>query len=82
MTCREFVDFLMDYLEQSLPTAQREIFEGHFEACPGCVTYLETYRETLRLEKTLWGDDPDARVPEEVPVGLVAAILAARAADS
>ncbi len=82
MTCREFVDFLMDYLEQSLPTAQREIFEGHFEECPGCVTYLETYRETVRLEKTLCGDDPDAPVSEDVPEGLVAAILAARAADS
>ena len=82
MTCREFVDFLMDYLDQSLPTAQREIFEGHFVECPGCVTYLETYRETLRLEKTLCGDDPDAPVPEDVPEGLVAAILAARGPDS
>ena len=82
MTCREFVDFLMDYLDQALPTAQREIFDVHLEACPGCVTYLDTYRETLRLEKTLCGDDPDAPVPEDVPEPLVAAILAARAADS
>ena len=82
MKCREFVDFLMDYLEQSLPQTQREIFEGHLDECPGCITYLETYRETVRLEKALCGDDPDAPLPEDVPERLVAAILAARASDS
>ena len=82
MTCREFVDFLMEYLEQSLPQTQREVFEGHLGECPGCVTYLETYRETLRLEKSLCGDDPDAPIPEDVPERLVAAILAARSAES
>ena len=82
MTCREFVDFLMEYLEQSLPMAQRDVFEAHLGECPGCVTYLETYRETLRLEKSLCGDDPDAPIPEDVPERLVAAILAARSAES
>ncbi len=82
MNCSEFVEFLMDYLEQSLPKAQRETFEGHLDECPSCVTYLETYRETVRLEKTLCGDDPDAPVPEDVPERLIAAILAARAVES
>ena len=82
MTCREFVDFLMDYLEQSLPKTQRETFEEHLGDCPSCVTYLETYAETVRLEKTLCEDDPDGPVPEDVPEQLVAAILAARASDS
>ena len=78
ITCREFVDFLMDYLEESLPEAERRVFELHMDACPSCVTYLDTYRETVRLGREICRD-PEGPVPEEVPEGLVQAILAARA---
>ena len=45
--------------------------------CPGCETYLETYRETIRLGKECFCGGSDA-LPEHVPEGLVQAILAAR----
>jgi anti-sigma factor RsiW len=72
------VDFLMDYLEDALPAEQRGAFEGHMDDCPGCVTYLDTYRETVRLGREICGD-PEGPVPEDVPELLVRAILAARA---
>ena len=77
MNCREFADFLMDYIDETLPTAQRATFEEHMDLCPSCITYLDTYRETVRLGKALLcrTDDP---IPEDVPEDLVAAILAAR----
>ena len=77
MNCREFVDFLMDYLDDNLPAAQHATFRGHMEECPGCGRYLETYRETVRLGKACC-EDPDGPVPADVPDALVAAILAAR----
>ncbi len=77
MNCREFVDFLMDYLEEQLPDRQRRVFETHMDDCPTCVTYLDTYRETARVGRELCSD-PDGPVPEEVPEGLVRAVLAAR----
>ena len=76
MTCREFVDFLLDYLERTLPTEQRDVFEEHIGEGPTCVTYVETYKETIRLGQLC--RDSDGPVPEEVPEGLVRAILAAR----
>ena len=76
MNCREFVEFLMDYLDESLPSNQLHTFRQHLQACPGCETYLDTYRETVKLGKMC--GDPDAPVPEEVPETLVRAILAAR----
>jgi len=79
MTCREFLDFLMDYLEGELPRAESETFETHMRDCPPCVTYLDTYRETVRLGKELLCPADDS-IPEEVPAGLVEAILAARSA--
>jgi anti-sigma factor RsiW len=81
MNCREFVDFLMDYLEDALPAAQRTVFIAHLDGCPACITYLETYRETVRLGKQLCGD-PEGPVPQEVPEDLVQAILAARSGAS
>ncbi len=77
MNCREFVDFLMDYLEENLPHAQHVTFRAHMEECPGCELYLDTYRETVRLGKTCC-EDPEGPVPADVPEALVEAILAAR----
>ncbi len=77
MNCREFVDFLMDYLDGVLSAAQREIFEEHMDDCPACVTYLDTYRETVRLGREIC-PDPEGPVPDGVPEDLIQAILAAR----
>jgi anti-sigma factor RsiW len=79
VNCREFVDFLMAYLDGELSPAEREVFQQHTVDCPPCQTYLDTYRETVRIGGALC--EPDGPVPEDVPDELVAAILAAREAD-
>ncbi len=78
MTCQEFVDFLMAYLDGELPTAQRDAFDEHMGLCPQCVTYLDTYRESVQLGRQALCESGDAPVPEDVPEDLVKAILAAR----
>ncbi len=79
MNCREFVDFLMDYMDETLLDTERRTFDQHIRDCPGCGTYLDTYRETVRLGRELCRD-PEGEVPEDVPEALVSAILAARSA--
>jgi anti-sigma factor RsiW len=79
MNCREFVEFLMDYLDDTLPGRQRAVLAEHMDECPDCAVYLETYRETVRLGRRICRD-PEGPVPEDVPEGLVEAILAARRA--
>ncbi len=80
MNCREFVDFLMTYLDEELPEAQRSVFEEHMRECPQCVVYLDTYKETVRLSKEAceMADDPAGGIPEDVPEDLVQAVLQAR----
>lgn len=80
MTCREFIEFLMDYSDGLLPDAQRAEFDAHLAECPWCVNYLRTYQETVRLGKSALAST-NAPVPEEVPDDLVKAILAARATE-
>jgi len=76
LTCRELIDFIAAYLDADLSPQQRDAFEYHLSLCPHCVHYLESYRETLRLEKQICADEDP--IPADVPEELVAAILAAR----
>jgi anti-sigma factor RsiW len=75
MTCREFVGFLMDYLNGEVSPQQRQAFEEHLAECDNCVAYLQNYRETIRLGQGVFGR-PDDPVPADVPEDLVQAILA------
>jgi anti-sigma factor RsiW len=77
MTCRDFIEFLMEYLSDGLSAEERAIFDAHLAECPWCVAYLKTYRETVALEKAALAD-PEVGVPEDAPEELVQAVLAAR----
>jgi anti-sigma factor RsiW len=79
MTCREFVEFLDDYLSGALHTARRSLFDRHLAACPDCRHYLDSYRKTVLLGRAAFCED-EGPVPREVPEDLVKAILAARPA--
>jgi anti-sigma factor RsiW len=77
VTCREFSDFIGDYLAGELPGTVHTGFERHLELCPNCRRYLRSYEETVKLGRHAFGD-PNALLPSEVPEELVTAILAAR----
>ena len=77
MRCREFIDFLLEYLLGELSASAGAEFERHLADCPDCSAYLKSYEETIELGKGVF-TDPDASVPKEVPEELVQAILASR----
>ncbi|HZE88404.1 MAG TPA: zf-HC2 domain-containing protein [Verrucomicrobiae bacterium] len=77
LICRDFVEFLDDYLFATLGEERRAVFEAHLAVCPPCVSYMKSYLATIRLEKAAF-DAPDQPVPSEVPEDLVQAILKAR----
>ncbi len=80
LTCRELADFVMDYLDDVLPGAERAAFEAHLAECEDCIVYLRSYREAVRLGK-IFGTSDDGRAPE-MPEELVQAILAGRRAKT
>lgn len=73
MSCREVVEFLMDYATGELDAATRARFDAHIAACPACVKFLASYQEAVRLGKAAYNEPC-----EEIPVELVRAIMAAR----
>jgi anti-sigma factor RsiW len=72
VTCRDVIEFLIDYCDGALPQAERALFDAHLAECPDCVAYLHNYERTLKLEKAAF-DSP----PPEMPQALVQAIVAA-----
>jgi anti-sigma factor RsiW len=79
VTCREFAEFMADYLSGELPADRCAAFEQHLRLCVNCQKYLASYRETVELGRRAFADD-DRAVPATVPEELVRAILAARKA--
>ena len=49
LSCRELVELVTDYLEGTLPEAERERFEEHLDRCDGCRTYLAQMRQTIAV---------------------------------
>ncbi|HEV7216259.1 MAG TPA: zf-HC2 domain-containing protein [Chloroflexota bacterium] len=47
-TCRELVELVTDYLEGALAPEDRLRFEQHVAICPGCRTYVDQMRLTIR----------------------------------
>lgn len=80
MTCREVIDFLMDYLDGELAETRRVVFEHHLSRCLACVAYLHNYQQTIQVEEGAFREPDEAL--ESVPEELIQAILAARASQN
>jgi anti-sigma factor RsiW len=77
LTCRECVEFLVEYIDETLDPEVRATFERHLTACANCVRYLESYRTTTVLCRKAF-EVTEAEPLPAVPEELIRAILAAR----
>lgn len=75
-TCRELIDFLMDYLDGELAPRVHELFDEHLAVCGDCRAYLDSYRETVKMAVAVCGEGEG--LPDDVPEDLVEAILKAK----
>ena len=48
LTCEEFVELVTDYLEGALDRDTEGRFVLQATQCPGCETYLDQFRDTIR----------------------------------
>lgn len=81
ISCREFDEFIVSYLDGTLPTRQRMLFQGHLAMCSKCRRYLKRYKQTMNLAKIAY--EPIKQDRSDVPDDLVKSIMnAKRAADS
>ena len=55
--CDECVELLVDYLEGELPPQRARALEIHLDLCPACVAFVNTYRGTVDVARTLHAED-------------------------
>ena len=77
ITCRQFEEFILAYLEGELSDRQQFVFELHIKVCRECRNYLAAYKRTIDISRRAF-DEPDQSVPDDVPEDLIKAILSAR----
>jgi anti-sigma factor RsiW len=66
MTCRELIDVLADYLEQSLAGDVAAELERHLADCAPCRAYLATYTRA----RVIGAEAQRVEMPEEMKVRL------------
>ena len=76
ITCEEFDDFILAYLEDALSARQKFVFEMHLKLCRDCRESLAAYRASLELARKC-GKEPDEALPP-VPDDLIDTVLEAR----
>src|SRR6266581_9019549 len=69
LTCKELTELITDYLEERLPQTERARLEQHLSVCPGCVTYLDQMRLTIKA----LGGKPRVEIPKAIESDLLLA---------
>jgi anti-sigma factor (TIGR02949 family) len=70
LTCKEFLNELNDYLDESVDRDLRAKLESHVTECPNCWVVFDTTKKTLKVYK---GMEPQC-IPEEVKARLMLAL--------
>lgn len=70
LTCKDFLQELNDYLDESVDAELRARLERHVSDCPNCWVIVDTTKRTLQVYK---GMQPQV-IPQEVHDRLLAAL--------
>ena len=59
-TCKEIGELVSDYLHDNLEAQLRSEFEDHLRICPDCVAFMNTFRKTVSVMRSVRSEDmPD-----------------------
>lgn len=64
--CRDVGQLLYEYVEQRLEPPVSQQLEQHLADCPGCLAFINTYKQTMSLSKDLRCED----IPQELQAKL------------
>ena len=61
LTCKEFLGWLNEYLDETAAADIRRQVEAHITSCPNCFVIFDTTKKTLQVYK---GMEPQPLPPE------------------
>ena len=62
MTCQEYKDLMMAYMDNELDDDQRRAFEEHLAGCPQCAKEMEEFTKLKRLTDSVTLLEPEDRI--------------------
>jgi len=65
--CKECIDLLYDYIEGCLDPETTTSLEEHFQDCPPCIAFMNTYKSTTTLCRDTLNQ---IEIPDEVRLAL------------
>ena len=66
ITCEQVTALLIDYVAGDLDPTTTPVLEQHMQNCPDCMAFLRTYRESIRLTRTLRYEDIPEKLQDRV----------------
>lgn len=75
ITCQQFEDFLIDYLEDKLTADQQALFQRHMKVCPMCRTSFQSYLKVIELGQAVCADHEKDLMFDAAPQELIDAII-------
>jgi anti-sigma factor RsiW len=70
LTCKEFLQELNDYLDETVDQELRRSLEAHITECPNCFVVCDTTKHTIRVFKGM----ELQTIPEDVHARLMRAV--------
>jgi hypothetical protein len=70
LTCKEFLDEVSDYLDETVDAELKNRLEAHITECPNCWVICDTTKRTVQVYK---GMEPQV-IPDDVHKRLLAAL--------
>ncbi len=62
MTCREYQDLMMAYLDNELDDPQKQVFENHIAQCQACTNELKEFQRLKQMTDDLSLVEPEERI--------------------
>ena len=70
MTCREYKDLMMGYLDNELDDEQVRVFQEHLQSCTQCSAELDEFRELKEITDEVSLMEPEDRMWEQYWSGI------------
>ena len=65
-TCKQITDLMLDYLTDKLHPKLKKDFQKHLNICPDCVSFVNTYKKTVKATATLRSEEIPPKVRDNI----------------
>jgi Putative zinc-finger len=65
-TCKQIADLVFNYINDTLAPRVKRDFNQHLKICPDCVAFLNTYRNTVAVTRSVRAEEMPANVRDNI----------------